>query len=61
MEGAQWSDGRVERRITLGGLHPDNSGRRLHWRVGTAAHARELARALVAAADEIEQLDEVTR
>ena len=41
--------------------YPDNSGRRLHWRVGTAAHARQLARALVAAADEIEQLDEVTR
>ena len=48
VDGMQWSDGRVERSILVDQTHPDDPL--------TPQQARELAAALVGAADEFEQM-----
>lgn len=48
IDGTQYCDGNVERRLTAGYLHPDQSI--------TSEQAREFGRALIAAADEYDAL-----
>jgi hypothetical protein len=46
IDGTQWSDGRIERYITVNQMHPDDSV--------TPPRPREVASALIDAADEVD-------